>query len=67
MNFLEQVAKWIGVELNKPFQVYDGQAAYVTTAVFKPYRDGCQLQVIPEDDDCIDPNAVLGGLRRNVN
>ena len=67
MNFLEQVAKWIGVELNKPFRVYDGQAAYVTTAVFKPYRDGCQLELIPEDDYCIDLNAVLGGLRRNVN
>lgn len=23
MNFLEQVAIWIGVELNKQFQVYD--------------------------------------------
>ena len=26
MNILEQVAKWIGVELNKPFQIYDEQA-----------------------------------------
>ena len=62
MNILEQVAKWIGVELNKPFRVYDGQVGYVTTAVFKLDRDGCQLQVIPEDDDCIDPDTVLGGL-----
>lgn len=64
MNILEQVAKWIGVELNKPFRVYDGLTGYVTTAVFKLDRDGCQLQVIPEDDDFIDPNAILYGLIR---
>ena len=27
MNILEQVAKWIGVELNKQFQVYDQEGA----------------------------------------
>lgn len=61
-NVLETVAQELGVGINKPFRVYDGQVGYVTTAVFKLDRDGCQLQVIPEDDDCIDPDTVLGGL-----
>ena len=36
----------------------------MTTAVFKLDRDGCQLQVIPEDNDFIDPYAILYGLIR---
>lgn len=62
MNILEQVAKWIGVELNKPFRVYDGLTGYVTTAVFKLDRNGWQLLATPKSDACIDPDTVLGGL-----
>ncbi len=64
MNILEQVAKWIGVELNKQFQVYDQEGNHVAAAVFKLDRNGCQLQVTPKHDACVDPDAVLGGLIR---
>lgn len=62
MNFFEQVAKWIGVELNKQFQVYDMEGNHVAAAVFKLDRSGCHLQVIPEDDACIGSDTVLCGL-----
>lgn len=61
-NVLETVAQELGVGINKQFQVYDQEGNHVAAAVFKLDRDGCQLQVIPEDDDCIDPDTVLGGL-----
>lgn len=64
MNILEQVAKWIGVELNKQFQVYDMEGNHVAAAAFKLDRNGCQLQVTPKHDACVDPDAVLGGLIR---
>lgn len=64
MSILEQVAKWIGVELNKQFQVYDQEGNHVAAAVFKLDRNGCQLQVTPKHDACVDPDAVLGGLIR---
>lgn len=64
MNILEQVAKWIGVELNKQFQVYDQEGNHVAAAVFKLDRNGCQLQVTPKHDACVDPDTVLGGLIR---
>lgn len=64
MNILEQVAKWIGVELNKPFQIYDEQGCHVAEAVFKLDRSGCQLEVTPKHDAFIAPDTVLGGLIR---
>lgn len=64
MNILEQVAKWIGVEINKQFQVYDQEGNHVAAAVFKLDRNGCQLQVTPKHDACVDPDTVLGGLIR---
>ena len=64
MNILEQVAKWIGVGINKQFQVYDQEGNHVAAAVFKLDRSGCQLLATPKSDACIDPDTVLGGLIR---
>lgn len=62
MSILEDVAQDLGVGINKQFQVYDQEGNHVAAAVFKLDRNGCQLQVTPKHDDCIDPDTVLGGL-----
>lgn len=64
MGFLDEVARWLGVEYGKQFKVYDSKGNYVAAAVFKKDLQGTRFLATPKDDDIVnlDGENVLGGL-----